>query len=198
MKTDQSIGSNMLSAEDLQLIEGCKTGKRRFQNLLYQKYSRRMFAVCLRYSNDATEAEDILQDAFIKVFRNISTYSGSGSFEGWMKRIMINTSLSQYQKNKKKGISVDLEVIEPFLSDDNPNEDQTPLASSVSSDQLIGLIQKLPEGYKHVFSMYALDGFSHQEIADSLNISVNTSKSQLSKARKYLQKEIEKLIVPLR
>lgn len=198
MKTDQSIGSNMLSAEDLQLIEGCKTGKRRFQNLLYQKYSRRMFAVCLRYSNDATEAEDILQDAFIKVFRNISTYSGSGSFEGWMKRIMINTSLSQYQKNKKKGISVDLEVVEPFLSDDNPNEDQTPLASSVSSDQLIGLIQKLPEGYKHVFSMYALDGFSHQEIADSLNISVNTSKSQLSKARKYLQKEIEKLIVPLR
>lgn len=198
MKTDQSIGSNMLSAEDLQLIEGCRTGKRRFQNLLYQKYSRRMFAVCLRYSNDATEAEDILQDAFIKVFRNISTYSGSGSFEGWMKRIMINTSLSQYQKNKKKGISVDLEVIEPFLSDDNPNEDQTPLASSVSSDQLIGLIQKLPEGYKHVFSMYALDGFSHQEIADSLNISVNTSKSQLSKARKYLQKEIEKLIVPLR
>lgn len=188
----------MLSAEDLQLIEGCRTGKRRFQNLLYQKYSRRMFAVCLRYSNDATEAEDILQDAFIKVFRNISTYSGSGSFEGWMKRIMINTSLSQYQKNKKKGISVDLEVIEPFLSDDNPNEDQTPLASSVSSDQLIGLIQKLPEGYKHVFSMYALDGFSHQEIADSLNISVNTSKSQLSKARKYLQKEIEKLIVPLR
>lgn len=194
MKTAQSNGSNMLSAEDLQLIEGCKTGKRRFQSLLYQKYSRRMFAVCLRYSNNTTEAEDILQEAFIKVFRNISTYTGSGSFEGWMKRIMINTSLSQLQKNKKKGISVDMETVEPFLSDDDPNSGQFNLADAVTTDQLIGLIQRLPEGYKHVFSMYALDGFAHQEIADTLGISVNTSKSQLSKARKYLQKEIEKLL----
>jgi len=183
----------MLSAEDLQLIEGCKNGKRRFQNLLYQRYSRRMFAVCLRYSNNQTEAEDILQEAFVKVFRNISNYTGIGSFEGWMKRIMINTSLTQYQKNKKMGISVDLESIEPFLTDDDSKSEQNNAAINISSEQLLALIQKLPEGYKHVFSMYALDGFSHQEIADSLGIALNTSKSQLSKARRYLQKEIEKL-----
>lgn len=194
MKTGQSTETNMLSAEDLQLIEGCKTGKRRFQNLLYQKYSRRMFAVCLRYSNNSTEAEDVLQEAFIKVFRNISGYTGLGSFEGWIKRIMINTSLTQYQKNKRKGISVELETIEQSLSSGDENDDQVNVTSAVNSEQLIGIIQNLPEGYKHVFSMYALDGFTHQEIAETLGISVNTSKSQLSKARRYLQKEIEKLI----
>lgn len=193
MKTDQSIGTNMLSSEDLQLIDGCKSGKRQFQNLLYQRYFRRMFAICLRYSNNQAEAEDILQEAFVKVFRSISGYTGNGSFEGWMKRIMINTSLTQYQKNKKMGISVDLEVVEPYLSDVDEKEDQTGVAISLSTDQLNELIQKLPAGYKHVFSMYALDGFTHQEIADSLGININTSKSQLSKARRYLQKEIEKL-----
>lgn len=193
MKTGQSIGTNMLSSEDLQLIDGCKSGKRQFQNLLYQRYFRRMFAVCLRYSNNQVEAEDILQEAFVKVFRSISSYTGNGSFEGWIKRIMINTSLTQYQKNKKMGISVDLEIVEPYLSDVDEKADQTGVATSLSADQLNGLIQKLPEGYKHVFSMYALDGFTHQEIADSLGININTSKSQLSKARRYLQKEIEKL-----
>ncbi|HBZ66661.1 MAG TPA: hypothetical protein DEO70_07470 [Bacteroidales bacterium] len=183
----------MLSSEDLQLIDGCKSGKRQFQNLLYQRYFRRMFAVCLRYSNNQVEAEDILQEAFVKVFRSISSYTGNGSFEGWIKRIMINTSLTQYQKNKKMGISVDLEIVEPYLSDVDEKADQTGVATSLSADQLNGLIQKLPEGYKHVFSMYALDGFTHQEIADSLGININTSKSQLSKARRYLQKEIEKL-----
>jgi len=193
LKTGQSIGTNMLSSEDLQLIDGCKSGKRQFQNLLYQRYFRRMFAVCLRYSNNQVEAEDILQEAFVKVFRSISSYTGNGSFEGWIKRIMINTSLTQYQKNKKMGISVDLEIVEPYLSDVDEKADQTGVATSLSADQLNGLIQKLPEGYKHVFSMYALDGFTHQEIADSLGININTSKSQLSKARRYLQKEIEKL-----
>jgi len=193
LKTGQSNETNMLSFEDLQLIDGCKRGKRQFQNLLYQRYFRKMFAVCLRYSNNQAEAEDILQEAFVKVFKNISSYTGNGSFEGWMKRIMINTSLTQYQKNKRMGTSVDLEVVEPYLTENDEKSEQSGRAVSLNTDQLIGLIQKLPAGYKHVFSMYALDGFTHQEIADSLGININTSKSQLSKARKYLQKEIEKL-----
>lgn len=193
MKTGQSNETNMLSFEDLQLIDGCKSGKRQFQNLLYQRYFRKMFAVCLRYSSNQAEAEDILQEAFVKVFKNISSYTGNGSFEGWMKRIMINTSLTQYQKNKRMGINVDLEVVEPYLTDVDEKAEQSGVAVSLNAAQLIGLIQKLPVGYKHVFSMYALDGFTHQEIADSLGININTSKSQLSKARRYLQKEIEKL-----
>lgn len=179
--------------DDNQIIEGCIAGKRTFQNMLYQKYARTMYVVCLRYASNHAEAEDLLQEGFVKAFLNIRNYTGKGSFEGWLKRIMINTAISLFIKNKSKQDVISTDDIESF----SPIEDEVmyefPGAAQATTRQLMQLIQELPEGYRMVFSLYAFEGFQHQEIADKLGISVSTSKTQLLKARKYLQKQIDQL-----
>ena len=179
--------------DDNQIIEGCIAGKRTFQNMLYQKYARTMYVVCLCYASNHAEAEDLLQEGFVKAFLNIRNYTGKGSFEGWLKRIMINTAISLFIKNKSKQDVISTDDIESF----SPIEDEVmyefPGAAQATTRQLMQLIQELPEGYRMVFSLYAFEGFQHQEIADKLGISVSTSKTQLLKARKYLQKQIDQL-----
>ena len=176
---------------DDSIIEGCVAGKRSAQSALYRKYSSVMLAVCLRYAQNRDEAEDILQEAFLKIFQNINSYRKEGSFEGWMKRIMINHALNFYRKNRKL----------PFLEDINSinemeimeKEEQSVSHAPVSAEKLIALIQLLPPGYRMVFNMYVFEEYSHKEISEALNISENTSKTQLLKARRMLRKKLFEL-----
>ncbi len=171
-----------------QIIEGCKKGKRNSFNMLYQRYAPVMLGICYRYSKTRAEAEDVLQEGFIKVFQKITTYEGRGSFEGWLKRIMINTAINNFKANSKHYYHDDVDESINLTSDDGNlpfhHEDE------VNKDQVIKLIQGLPAGYQMVFNLYVIDGLTHQEIADELEFSVNTSKSQLSKARKWLRNKL--------
>jgi len=165
------------------LINGCRQGQRQAQREVYEKLSPRMLGLCRRYIRDAGEAESVMITGFLKVFDKISQYSGEGSFEGWISRIMVNESLLYIRKNKGMYIEVDIEY-----ADQQPNYE---LASqNLEADDLLKLVNNLPVGYRTVFNMYAIEGYSHQEIANSLQISESTSKSQLSRARKMLQKQI--------
>ena len=170
---------------DAELINRCVSGEIRAQKLLFDTYSRRMMGICLRYAADLSEAEDMMQEGWIKVFKNLSMFRFEGSFEGWIKRIMVNTSLDYLRKNKKLG---------PHIDEDEAHEvqSQEPEASdTMSAKELMKIIQRLPTGYRTVFNLFAIEGFSHKEIAAMLNITENTSKSQYSRARGHLQKMIQ-------
>jgi RNA polymerase sigma-70 factor (ECF subfamily) len=163
------------------LIKGCLRRDPHAQQQLFDTYSSRMYGVCYRYVRHAMEAEDILVMAFTKVFERISQFKGEGSFEGWIRRIMINESLTYLRKKRTMYLETDLEK-----ADKEPDYDQ--LSNHLEAEDLLKMIDQLPPGYRVVFNMYAIDGYSHKEIADQLGINENTSKSQLSRARTYLQK----------
>jgi RNA polymerase sigma factor (sigma-70 family) len=175
---------------DDSILEGCIAGKRSAQTLLYKKFASTMLGVCMRYSSNRDEAEDIVQEGFIKVFQRISSFRREGSFEGWMKRIMINQALNHYRKNKKVPYHSLIEEIDETeildLEDAEPFE-------PVPTEKLMKLIQNLPEGYRMVFNLYVFEEFSHKDIAESLNVSESTSKTQLLKARRLLRKKILEL-----
>ncbi len=175
-----------------QIIEGCKRGKRRSFSALYKRYAPGMLGVCIRYCKTKSEAEDVLQEGFIKVFQKIKTYERRGSFEGWMRRIMINTAINNYKQNLKHYYhdEIDMERDINIVSDDLDDEKYEPVNREISNEEVIRLIQKLPAGYQMVFNLFVIDGLTHLEIADELNISVNTSKSQLSKARRWLRNKL--------
>ena len=173
------------------LIAGCKKHKQNAQKALYEKYAPVMLSICNRYIKDRLEAEGTMVTAFVKIFERIDQYSGDGSFEGWMKRIMVNESLMYIRRNKNMALSVDIEDVYDS-SDFNHMEDH------LEAEDLLVLIKELPVGYRTIFNLYAIEGFSHKEIAEQLNISENTSKSQLSRARAQLQKrliELEKNLI---
>jgi len=170
------------------IIKGCVSGKKEAQEALYKKYSGKMFGLCLRYTKDYSAAEDVLQDGFIKVLTNISSYKGKGSIEGWIRRIMINTALERYRKQfQMYSISENEEV--------NTKLEYSDVINEISAKDLLKLVQELPPAYKMVFNLYAIDGFSHKEISEKLDISIGTSKSNLSRARKILQTKVEKHFV---
>jgi RNA polymerase sigma factor (sigma-70 family) len=168
-------------AKQDELIKGCLRRERSAQKHLYDTYSSKMYAVCYRYVKDAMEAEDILVTAFMKVFDKIDQFKNEGSFEGWIRRIVVNEALTHLRRNRSMYVETDLEQ-----ADREPNYDQ--LSDHLEAQDLLAMIQELPAGYQLVFNMYAIDGYSHKEIADALGITENTSKSQLSRARVYLQK----------
>ena len=166
-----------------ELIHGCIQMDERCQRTLFETYAGKMLTVCLRYARDRMEAEDWLQDAFVKVFRNISQFKSEGSFEGWIRRIVINTSLKHLQKKRIRFDEVDADrgnyqSVEPYVY------------SHLSETELMKLINELPEGYKLVFNLHVIEGYSHDEIAAMLGIQDSTSRSQLVKARRYLQQAI--------
>ena len=169
---------------ELVIIEKCLEGDKRFEKLLYKKYSSTMLGVCARYFRYIEEEEDVLQEGFIKVFSNLKQFKGEGSFEGWIKKIMINTALNSYRSNTKHYFQTHIEDIE------NTYANEYTFDENLSAEVLLKLIQELPEGYRIVFNLYAIDGYNHKEIADMLQISEGTSKSQLSRARSMLQKKI--------
>jgi RNA polymerase sigma factor (sigma-70 family) len=163
------------------LLQGCLKRDSNAQRQLYELYSSKMYGICYRYVKDPMEAEDILVTSFMKVFEKISQFKSEGSFEGWIRRIVVNEALMALRKKNHLYIETDLEQ-----ADREP--DYNRLGDHLEEEDLLNLITKLPLGYKIVFNMYAIDGYSHKEIAEHLGISENTSKSQLSRARTFLQK----------
>ena len=165
-----------------ELIAGCREGKRASQRLLYDTHQAKMLGVCMRYFPDRDQAQDVLQDGFIKVFKNIVSFEEKGSFEGWIRRIMVNTALELIRKNAKKGQEVDFENEALMIaSPESPIE-------RLEANDILYFIKALPNGYRVIFNLFAIEGYSHQEIADQLNISVSTSYSQYHRARTLLQK----------
>jgi RNA polymerase sigma-70 factor (ECF subfamily) len=173
---------------DESILEGCIAGKREAQYELYKKFASSMLAVCFRYARNRDEAEDFLQEGFLKVFQKISSFRREGSFEGWMKRIMINNSLNEIKKNRRIPFLEDINVINEtqIVDPDEPAGNLDP----VPADVLMEMIRSLPEGYRIVFTLYVMEDFSHKEIASELNISENTSKTQLLKARRVLKNKL--------
>lgn len=164
------------------IVERCKKGDRKAGEQLYNMFSAKMFAICIQYSKSCEEAEDNLQDGFIKILESIRQYTGKGSFEGWMKRIFINTALEKYRKNRS------LQVVEevPEVMDEDDIDDNL----SIPSDVLFEFVNQLPEKYRLVFNLYVMENMQHKEIAAMLGISDGTSKSNLARAKDILKKKI--------
>ena len=169
-----------------ELLEGCKAGNRKMQEALYRQTSSRMLAVCMRYAKDRMEAEDVLQMGYVKVFQRIKDYRGEGSFEGWIRRVMVNTAIESYRKNLR---SMNIVPIEDAHEQAATGFD----FSRLGVQDLMKLVQNLADGYRLVFNMYAIEGYSHKEIAETLGITEGASKSQLSRARAILRQEIIKM-----
>lgn len=166
-----------------QLIQKCKKKDAKAQSELYHLFSGKLFSICLKYSRNYNEAEDNLQDSFLTIFNKIGQYKETGSFEGWLKRITINTALQKYRADK--GV-LDL-VNDGVIADEDVYVDDSP----VPIDFLLKIIQELPDRYRLVFNLYVLDGYSHQDIANMLGTSIGTSKSNLSRAKQILKEQIE-------
>jgi RNA polymerase sigma-70 factor (ECF subfamily) len=165
-----------------QLINDCKKDNRKAQEQLYRLYSPKLFAVCLKYSRNYAEAQDNLQDGFILIFKKIEQFSFKGSFDGWLKRVMINHVLQQYRNQTF------LNLVNEDIADDQEVEIED---DSITMDYLLRIIQELPDRYRLVFNLYVIDGFSHAEIGEMLTITVGTSKSNLARARMILKEKIE-------
>ena len=164
------------------LIARCKKQDRKAQEELYRAFAAKLFTICLKYSKDYEQARDTLQDGFIKIFQNISQFKGNGKFEGWMTRIMINTAIKKYETK----------IFHLTINEEHIEEPQVEIDEErVSTEFLMQIIQELPERYRLVFNLYAMDGFSHKEIAVMLNITEGTSKSNLARARIKLKEQIE-------
>lgn len=169
----------------INVIKGCLAGSRKDQELLYRRHAAKLYAVCLQYSGNDDEARDILQEGFIKIFENLIHYKNEGSFEGWMRRIVVNTALEKYRSKHNLYRVDDIDSIpEP---DASPETDDY---SGLEAGDLLMIIRDLPPKYRMVFNLYAIEGYSHKEISQMINISEGTSKSNLSRARTILQKKL--------
>jgi RNA polymerase sigma-70 factor (ECF subfamily) len=173
--------------DEITLANKCIEGDQRAQRKLFEMYAPKMMGVCLRYMKDEAQAEDVLQDGFVKVFTKLEKYTGDGSLEGWVRRIMVNTALDQLRKGTKFNANVSMDDVGYKVE-----SDADVLASLIEED-LLKLIQEMPTGYKTVFYMFAIEGYSHKEIGKKLGVSENTSKSQYSRAKAYLRIKVEEL-----
>lgn len=172
--------------QNITLLEGCVRGERLYQKKLYELHYSKMMAICLRYTNNREEARDILHEGFIKVFLHINTFKPHHSLESWIKRIMINTAIDHYRKNKKFQFETDLE--NAYFKIDN---NSTGIVNNLSAEEIMKLVQKLSPAYRTVFNLYVIEGFTHREIAEMLKINEGTSKSNLAKARIKLQEMLK-------
>lgn len=169
------------------LLEGCLKGDRSYQKALYEAYKVPLFRLCLRYAKDRMEAEDMLQNGFIKIFADLHQYKASGSLGGWLRKVMVNAALQHIRKYKKNRHTVDLEEVS------NKFQSEEMAHANLNAEALTKLIQELPVGYRTVFNLYVIEGYAHREIAELLDINENTSKSQLSKAKATLRRMLEQL-----
>ena len=171
---------------DEQLVTGCLKGEPLAQKELYRAYARKMMSICMRYAPGREQAQDILQDGFVKVFQKMDLYRGDGPLGGWIARTMVNTALDHIRRNKPYDHSLDLTEAEHLHSED------AQVLGQMSTGELMELIQALPPGYRAVFNLFAIEGYAHKEISEMMGISENTSKSQFMKARAYLRKLLPK------
>ncbi|MFZ9847863.1 MAG: RNA polymerase sigma factor [Flavobacteriales bacterium] len=173
-----------MSSELQDIIKGCVKRDYKYQKLLYAKYASLLYAICLRYLKNTDDAKDALQDCFIKVYDKISSFNNDGSFEGWLKRLTVNNCL-MLLREKKKAVFVD-EIYIPMEVERDEEEE----GYDIDKQTLFNMIQDLPDGYRTVFNLYVIDGFSHKEIAEKIGIQEGTSKSQLARAKKILREKI--------
>ncbi|MFH2143159.1 MAG: sigma-70 family RNA polymerase sigma factor, partial [Bacteroidota bacterium] len=172
-----------------QIIEGCRKNDRKAQKMLYDRYASVMLGICMRYTKSRSEAEDVLQDGFVKIFLRMKQYKAEGSFEGWMKRAMVNTAISNYRKNLKH-------YYQQNIGDyTEANIDSSIHDSDFTCEEMLEIIRELPDGYRVVFNLFAVEGYKHKEISDILGIDISTSKSQFSRAKKIIQKKLKVLSV---
>jgi len=166
---------------DSELIQGCKNNDRKYQELLYRKFAKKMYGICLSYAKDRNMAQEILQDGFVKVFKKIDTFKEQGPLEGWIRRIITNTALDHLRKKSK---------LYEFIDDNKEVEEErmdNSILENINADGIFSMIKQLPEGAKAVFNLYAVEGYSHKEIAEKLEITEGTSKSQFKRARSLLK-----------
>ena len=179
------MGLNIYQSRTLDtLVDGLRKNDSRSQQAVYERFSPAMFAVSLRYVKDHDSAQDVLLKSFMKVFSNIRQYKGKGSFEGWIRRIVVNEALMFLRKYKNMSVEVDIEEAQDRAATTYDH---------LEAEELLSLVQQLPVGYRTVFNMYAIEGYSHAEIAEKLNISEGTSKSQLSRAKQLLRQMLDRL-----
>jgi RNA polymerase sigma factor (sigma-70 family) len=172
---------------DEQIIAGCRAGDRKYQELLYQRFASKMFTVCMRYAAESNSAQDLLQEGFVKIFKNIDKFRGDGSFEGWIRRIFVNTCLEFVRKKANMYVVQDTDSVKVEYQDENALQ-------KLMKEDLMEMIQSLSTGYRTIFNLYVIEGYSHKEIAELLNVTEGTSKSQLARARYLLQKKVETLM----
>ena len=172
--------------DDITLVNECVKGNARAQRMLFDKFAGKMMTVCLRYAKNTDQAEDVLQDGFVKVFMKLSDFKKEGSLEGWIRRIMVNTALDQIRKEVKFKGDLDIEDVGYKL------ENNAFIEEEMMAEDLMKLVRAMPDGYRVVFNMFAIEGYSHAEIAETLGVTENTSKSQYSRARAYLRDRLEK------
>ncbi len=170
---------------EVSLIQECKKGNRKAQETFYNQFAPRMMGVCIRYSPDRDSANDLMQEGFIKVFYNLKEFKGTGSLEGWMRKIFINCALEKIRKSK---FTLQIQEIPSDCEDSFPSA-----VEELTATEMLQLIQQLPEGYRIIFNLFAIEGFTHKEISEMLNISEGTSRSQYTRARQALQKKIKNL-----
>ncbi len=175
----------MLSEKEL--IKQCLDGNAKAQKQFYERYAPKLWPVCLRYAKNRMSAEDIMQEGFIRIFRYLENYKGEGSFEGWLRRTMVNTAINYYKKNLKRSEERNIDNVFGLKNDD------VDAVSQMTAEEIVSVIQTLPDGYRTIFNLFVVEGYPHKEIAKMLDISENTSKSQLSRARVILQEKIRKI-----
>jgi RNA polymerase sigma factor (sigma-70 family) len=171
-----------------EIIRGCLKKDRKSQELLYKTFARKMYSICLSYASDRYEAQDILQDSFVKVFEKIKDYSGAGSIEGWIRRIVTNTAIDHYRQTTRahKFIEQEKEKQTVEMTDN--------IMDKINFGHILETINKLPKGARVIFNLYVLEGYTHEEIADKLNISIGTSKSQVNRAKSLLQTYLKDMV----
>ncbi len=175
-----------------EIVEGCRRRNKKAQQVLFDRYAPILLGICMRYVKDKSEAEDILQEGFLKIFLNINDFAEKGTFENWMKKIIVNTAITFYHRNFKHNQNLDIEDVNPneVITTDSPEGDY-------DTNELLQLINSMPQGYKVIFNLYAIEGYKHKEIAEMLNIDENTSKSQYARARKWMQNKLEELNIKI-
>ena len=173
----------MRELTERELVEGCRSGDRRVQELLYGRFQRRMYAVCLRYARHRSEAADLIRGGFIRVFGKLDSFRMEGSLEGWVRRIMVHTCINHYRTKAFQNERFGLEHVPEGVAE--------PVAvEHLGAEELLALVRELPDGYRMVFNLYAIEGYDHAEIAEMMGCMESTSRSQLAKARRMLQQRI--------
>jgi len=179
---------NLQMSNDEEILQGCIRKDPRAQKLLYEKYCKGLMGVCLRFTGNRDEAEDVLQEGFVKIFINIGNYKAKSSLIAWMRRIIINTAITMYHRNQKHRHHYDVDDF----------RDKTPSdfawdGAEYTHEELFNIIKELPAGYRMVFNLYAIEGYKHKEIAKKMDIDINTSKSQYSRAKRHIQGKLLEL-----